>query len=386
MQPHKLLRGVLMKKVFAAVLCAVMLFVCPFSVCAESAPAPSAKAYVLYCVENEKIILSKNENTRMKPASTTKLMTTLLTLEEAAKNDRVITFTADMVAEGSSMYLEVGEKLRLSDLAVGMMMCSGNDAANAAAISVSGSTEKFANLMNTRARQIGMENTHFVTPSGLDDDDHYSTAYDLALLMAEGLRNEAFANLTFQKSVSVSFTEPSDKKITYANHNRLLSLYDDCIGGKTGYTSAAARCLVSAARRNGVTLVCVTLDDRSDWNDHMALYDCGFSRLSGFASADSALCIDLPCVGGEQDMVAVMGESDTALVVENDRAKDIRRTVYLDNFVYAPVEEGEQLGRIDYTLDGKTLKSVPLIAVNGVKVKEVKKNLFQKIKELFTYG
>lgn len=384
--PHKLLRGVPMKRFLATVLCFSFLFIFSISARAEDVPAPAAKAFVLYCVENGEIILSKNENERMKPASTTKLMTTLLTLEEAAKNDRVITFTKDMIAEGSSMYLEVGEKLRLSDLAVGMMMSSGNDAANAAAISLSGSAEKFANLMNARAKQIGMENTHFVTPSGLDDDAHYSTAYDLALLMTEGLKNEAFANLTFQKSVSVSFTEPSDKKITYANHNRLLSLYEDCIGGKTGYTMAAGRCLVSAARRNGVTLVCVTLDDRNDWNDHMALYDYGFSQLSGFAAADSSLCIEVPCVGGEQDAVAVMGESDVSLVVEGDRAGEIQRTICLDNFVYAPIHAGDALGRIDYTLDGKTLKSVPLVAVDDVEYKQVKKNIFQKIKELFTYG
>ena len=241
--------------------------------------------------------------------------------------------------------------------------------------------------MNTRAKQIGMENTHFVTPSGLDDDEHYTTAADMALLMAEGLRNEAFSNLTFQKSAAVTFTEPSDKKITYANHNRLLSLYPDCIGGKTGYTTAAGRCLVSAARRSGVTLVCVTLNDRTDWNDHISLYDYGFSRLSGFHSDDSGFCIDdVPCVGGTQNTAAVMGESDVNIVTDSGRAEDIERKIYLDSFVYAPVKAGETLGRIDYLLDGKVLKSVPLSAAEDVEAKTVKKGLFQRIKEFFTYG
>ena len=332
---------------------------------------------MLFCVENKKIILSKNENKRMKPASTTKLMTALLTLEEAAKNDRVITFTDEMTAEGSSMYLEVGEKLRLSDLAAGMMMVSGNDAANAAAVSISGSFKKFSNLMNARAKQIGMENTHFVTPSGLDDDEHYTTAADMALLMAVGLRSKAFSSLTSQKSAVVSFAEPSDKKITYANHNRLLKLYPDCIGGKTGYTTAAGRCLVSAARRNNVTLVCVTLDDRTDWNDHMALYDYGFSRLSGYHSGDGSLKIDVPCVGGEQNKVAVTGESDVDIVLEGGDDK-IERKVYLDNFVYAPVKKGDALGRIDYLLGGKVLKSVKVKAAENVGEKRVKKGFFQR--------
>ena len=375
-----------MKKLVALIVCFSVAFTFPFCTAAAEQPQTGAEAFVLYCVENGEIILSKNENKRMKPASTTKLMTTLLTLEEAAKNDRVITFTDEMTAEGSSMYLEKGEKLRLSDLAKGMMMVSGNDAANAAAVSLSGSAKKFSNLMNTRAKQIGMENTHFVTPSGLDDDEHYTTAADMALLMAEGLRNEAFSNLTFQKSAAVTFTEPSDKKITYANHNRLLSLYPDCIGGKTGYTTAAGRCLVSAARRSGVTLVCVTLNDRTDWNDHISLYDYGFSRLSGFHSDDSGFCIDVPCVGGTQNTAAVMGESDVNIVTDSGRAEDIERKIYLDSFVYAPVKAGETLGRIDYLLDGKVLKSVPLSAAEDVEAKTVKKGLFQRIKEFFTYG
>lgn len=376
-----------MKKLLAVALSFVLLLT-PLTVyAAESgAPSVSAQAFVLYCVENGDMILSKNENARMKPASTTKLMTTLLTLEEAAKNDRVITFTDEMTAEGSSMYLGAGEKLRLSDLAAGMMMCSGNDAANAAAVSISGSAEKFANLMNARAAQIGMEHTHFVTPSGLDDDAHYSTAYDLALLMAEGLKNEAFAALTNQKSVSVNFIEPADKRMTYTNHNRLLSLYEDCIGGKTGYTTAAGRCLVSAARRNGVTLVCVTLDDGNDWKDHAALYDYGFSKLSGYAAPDGSFCVELPCVGGEQDTVAVMGDRDVTLVVEGGRAEEIQRTVYLEPFVYAPVTAEEPLGRIEYTLGGELLQSVPLVAAEDVAYHREHKNFFQRIKELFSHG
>lgn len=375
-----------MKKLIAVVLSVLSVLACFIRVSAAEKPNSSAEAFVMYCPDNKKIILSKNENKRMKPASTTKLMTALLTLEEAAKNDRLITFTDEMTAEGSSMYLEAGERVRLSDLATGMMMSSGNDAANAAAISISGSLKKFANLMNSRACQIGMENTHFVTPSGLDDSEHYSTAYDLALLMAQGLENNAFSDLTCQKSVAVSFAAPSNKKITYANHNRLLSMYEYCVGGKTGYTEAAGRCLVSAARRDGVTLICVTLNDKNDWQDHINLYEYGFSRLSAYESADSSLCIEVPCVGGESDTAAVMGDCDVKLVTDGDKAKDIQRTVYLDSFVYAPVSSGETLGRIDYSLDGKLLHSTPLVAVKDVAYHKTEKSLWDRIKEIFTHG
>lgn len=375
-----------MKQWISALLLCAMLFCFPHAVCAAEAPETGAEAMVLYCVENGSIILSKNKDKEMRPASTTKLMTTLLTLEEAAKNDRVVTFTQEMTAEGSSMYLKLGEQVRLSDLAAGMMMCSGNDAANAAAIALSGSEKRFANLMNTRAKQLGMEHTHFVTPSGLDDDDHYSTAYDMALLMQAGLQNADFADLTYHKTKTVRFVQPSDKSVTYSNHNRLLRSYADCIGGKTGYTTAAGRCLVSAARRGSLTLICVTLNDKTDWEDHMALYDYGFSKLRGYYSGDSSFCLKVPCVGGEQATAAVIGAEDVSLVLEGAAADEVKRTVFLDPFVYAPVRAGEQLGRIDYTLDGEMLKSVSLVAAEDVQEKPFKKNIFQKIKEFFTYG
>ena len=379
-----------MKKLLAVVLTVVLTAVsalaAPLAVRADGAPATGAEAFVLYCVENQSIVLSKDENKRMRPASTTKLMTTLLTLEEAAKNDRVVTFTRDMIAEGSSMYLEVGEKVRLSDLATGMMMCSGNDAANAAATAIAGSTEKFSVYMNNRAKQLGMENTHFVTPSGLDDDSHYSTAYDLALLMAAGLHDPEFARLTAQKCATVDFTEPPDKKITYSNHNRLLSLYPYCIGGKTGYTMSAGRCLVSAARKDGLTLICVTLNDRRDWDDHAALYDHGFSQRCLYRSPDSAFCAEVPVVGGSTEVAVVMADQDFSFPVRTGDKEKIRRRILLDSFLYAPIGEGEEVGRIVYTLGGKEIGATPLTAAAAVTAQANEPGLFQKIKEFFTHG
>lgn len=377
-----------MKKLLSALLCFCVALVSVFVAKAdESAGAPkvSAEAFVLYCADNGQVICAENEHKKMKPASTTKLMTTLIALEESAALNRQVTFKQDMIAEGSSMYLKVGDRLTLSDLAAGMMMASGNDAANAAALTISGSTQKFANRMNERARQIGMKNTHFVTPSGLDDEEHYSTAYDMALLMAYALENDDFAKLTSQKNTTVNFINPASKKTTYSNHNRLLSLYKYCIGGKTGYTMAAGRCLVSAAKKDGLTLVCVTLNDRNDWNDHISLYDYGFEQYAYYQPQDEQFCIDVPCVGGKSDKVDVMGERSQGFVVKAEDKSKIERRVCVDSFLYAPIFQNEVVGKVNYMLGKKTVFSTNLLAVNAVDLIKENKNIFDKIKEFFTY-
>lgn len=350
----------------------------------EGSPDVSAETYVLYCADNGQILAAKDENKRMKPASTTKIMTTLLDLEAAASCDEIVTFTKEMAAEGSSMYLELGEKVRLSDLAVGMMMSSGNDAANAAALSLSDSFEDFSELMNGRAKQIGMDNTHFITPSGLDDDDHYSTAYDMALLMTYALENEDFAKLSAKKSAKVDFVEP-EKHITYSNHNRLLSLYEYCIGGKTGYTMAAGRCLVSAARKDGLMLVCVTMNDRNDWDDHIKLYNYGFDNYFSENSNDSEFMAEIPCVGGTVDTVDVVGEKDISVVLPAKDKSKLERKVYIDSFLYAPIAKNQTVGKIDYIVDGNRVASVNVISADNVEIKK-DNSIFNKIKELFSYG
>lgn len=376
-----------MKKIICLSFC-VLFSICrsvtAYALDAEEQPSVSAAAYVLYCPQSGDIILSKNENERKKPASTTKLMTSLLALEQAAKGNKTVTFSEAMTAEGSSMYLEYGDTVKLDDLAAGMMMSSGNDAANAAAIGISGSAEKFSKLMNSRAESIGMKNTHFVTPSGLDDDNHYSTAYDMALLMAEALNNNLLAELMSQKSATVNFINPGNKHMTYANHNRLLSMYKDCIGGKTGYTEAAGRCLVSAAKRDDLTLICVTLDDKRDWDDHIALYEYGFSRFACYR--DSGFSAKLPVLGGEADFAEVSSNDECELVVPKEKQGSIKRVIRLDSFLFAPVNDGAKVGEIDYYLDSKRVKSADLTVQHGTEYKSRKKGLIEKIKEIFFNG
>ncbi|MBR3988063.1 MAG: D-alanyl-D-alanine carboxypeptidase [Clostridia bacterium] len=364
-----------MKKAVSFILCFVLGF--GFFAFKADALGTSAQAHILMDADSGIILSQNNENTKMKMASTTKIMTTLLALEEAEKKDKVVTFTEDMIAEGSSMYLQVGDKVRLSDLAKGMMMASGNDAANATALTLSKSFEEFAILMNARAERIGMKNTNFVTPSGLDDDNHYSTAFDMALLMAEAIKNEDFCKISASKEEKIEFVYPEGKISTYPNHNRLLSIYKYSTGGKTGYTRAAGRCLVSSAEKDGVTLIAVTLNASDDWNDHKALYEYGFSLYTQIEPENNRI-FNIRVSGGEEDFLTASADEDTPFSVPANRINDIEKKIYLPSFVFAPVSESDIVGKITYTLDGKELKTTYIKADSSVAEKP-QPNLFIRI-------
>ncbi len=369
-----------MKRTVAIILAIFLLGCFPLNTGALSVFAQSA---VLYCVDNGKVYFSKNENKRMRPASTTKILTALITLEFAQKNNRKVRFTEDMICEGSSMYLKAGEVVTLRDLAVGMMMCSGNDAAKAAALSIAGSEEKFSELMNARARKIGMKNTNFVTVSGLDDENHYTTAYDMALLMSEALKNSDFKKLTCKKSETVRFINPDNKITTYANHNRMLSLNRYCIGGKTGFTKASGRCLVTAAKKDGLTFVCVTLNDKRDWYDHNLLYSYGFEnyRMKTLCGADFILDVDT--VGGEKSKTALCAENEIKTVVSAEDYNKIKSKFYIDNFLYAPQKSGEKAGSIYYFLNSKKIASAKLIVAEDNNSVKENKSIWENIKGFF---
>lgn len=352
-------------------------------------PTVSAKSAVLIDAQTGRVIFAKNENERLPMASTTKIMTSLITLEEAAKDDKQVTITDQMVrVEGSSMGLLPGNIVTLKTLATGMLTVSGNDAANSAAYAIAGSPEAFAKLMNNKALELGLTNTHFVTPSGLDAPEHYSSAYDMALLGAAAMKNPDFAAIASQKTVTVGFINPK-QNYRFTNHNRLLSMYDGCIGIKTGFTKKSGRCLVSAAERNGIRLIAVTLDDPDDWNDHEKLYDYGFSFLSPMQINDTGVRYEVPVVGGLQDNVMVAGTQAEDITIKNEDSARIVRTVEMPSFVYAPVRNGQVLGRIRYTLDGETLALTDLIAVRDVDATPIKKNFFERafdtIKGLFGF-
>ncbi len=274
-------------------------------------PAVSAKSAVLLDASDGRILFEKNAVCRMSMASTTKIMTALVALESASLDSVITIPSAAVGVEGSSIYLTVGEKLTLRELLYAVMLSSANDAATAVAIAVGGSVEGFANKMNAAAARLGLADTRFVNPHGLDADGHYTTALDLARLTAYALNVPEFRDIvsTYKHEIA----GPSGKRLLF-NHNKLLKNYDGCIGVKTGYTKKTGRCLVSAAERDGLTLVAVTLAAPDDWRDHKAMLDYGFEFYDRvfLATAGQELAT-MPAVGGAT--VSLRAETDLCVTL-----------------------------------------------------------------------
>ncbi len=329
-----------------------------------SALSVSAKGAVLINGESGEIIWSENESAELPMASTTKIMTALLLCENTELEQR-ITATKEMVTvEGSSMGLLTGDSVSYRDLLYGMMLASGNDAANTVAISIAGSSEKFAELMNKKAAEIGMKNTHFVTPSGLDSQGHYSTAYDMALLARYALGNKDFAAACGSKYAKLYYGNPPYYRML-KNHNKLLFSYDGAIGVKTGYTKKSGRCLVSAAKRDNKYLIAVTLSAPNDWSDHREMLDYGFSQLETRTLAGESMPL---CVASGESITAV--SEDVSIALTDSEYNALQKRVYLPQFVYSGVKNGEAVGRVEYTLNGKTVADAQLKAASDTIVEQ----------------
>ncbi len=336
----------------------------------------SAKACIMIEAVTGNVIYEKNSHDRLPMASTTKIMTTILSLESG---DLDTQFTVDSNAikvEGSSMGLLEGDIVTKRALCYGMMLPSGNDSANATAIKLGGSFENFAKMMNDKAKQIGMNDTLFVTPSGLDEGGHCSTAYDMALLTRYALKNPDFREICGTYTAQVNFGNPPYDR-WLKNSNKLLNMYDGVIGVKTGFTDDAGRCLVSACERDGVTLIVVTLNAPNDWNDHTSLYDYGFSQVSMQSPINENFEVNL--VGASKDTLSLERSAEVLLPNVVGCSADYKTKVYLNEFEYAPISKGETLGRVEYLLDGEVVSTCSLIS--SEEVLEVKKDVKLSFKE-----
>ncbi|ASN05471.1 D-alanyl-D-alanine carboxypeptidase family protein [Virgibacillus necropolis] len=237
-------------------------------------PGVSAVNAVLMNESTGEVLYEKKAHEKQKIASITKIMTAIIAIESGKMNETVKASKRAVYTEGSSIYLEQGEKMLLKDLVYGLMLRSGNDAAVAISEHVGGSLEGFVYLMNKKARWIGMTNTHFENPSGLDGEKHYSTAYDMALLMRYAMNNKIFEKVT-----KTEMYKSESREYAWKNKNKLLTTYYEySTGGKTGYTKSAGRTLVSTASKDGTDLIVVTLQDPNDWIDHINLYEWGFEN------------------------------------------------------------------------------------------------------------
>lgn len=339
-----------------SVLAVVLLFLLSTTpVSAASEPTVSSLSAVLYEPTSGRVLYTKAADTKRPMASTTKLMTALLAAETLPP-ERMVTVSKEAVTvEGSSMGLRAGNVVSVRDLMAGLLLSSGNDAANALALATDGSIEKFAERMNAKAALLGMKNTMFVTPSGLDEGEHGSTVRDMALLGAAALKEPLLAKLCASKNATVTI---DGNRITLSNHNRLLHLYEDAIGLKTGYTKKSGKCLVSAAERDGVTLIVATLNGGDYWNDHIRLYEYGFSLVESVRTTVPDLPM-VPVCGGDAAAVSVTALPPTVVLMKDEK---LTCEWELPPFVWAPVKAGEALGVLRYKTADRIVAQVSLTA------------------------
>ena len=365
-------------KRFAALLCAVLSVYSIFP-CQAQAVSTSAVSAILMDVDSGRVLYAQNENSKMLIASTTKIMTALVALENGDLNSTVKVTAEAANTEGSSMYLKAGEKLTLETLLYGLMLCSGNDAAVAVAQGVAGNADKFVKLMNQKAKELGMEHTSFANPNGLDDEQHYSTARDMAVLACAAMNNETFARIVSTRTVTVGGR-------TLTNHNKLLSYVDGCIGLKTGYTKAAGRTLASCARRGGQRLVAVTLQDGNDWADHAALYDFGFSEYPAHRAMTIGETVGtLAVTRGVNTAVPLVAAESFSWPLARGEELEVR--FELPESLAAPVTAGTPVGQAVFRLSGAEVGRVELLCgSNALPAIQPPANLLRRLEALLGNG
>lgn len=337
-----------------------------FKADAYELPGVSAKGAILIDAATGEVLYEKNGYEKLPMASTTKIMSALLALEQDNLDEQFVVDKNAIKVEGSSMGLQEGDIVTMRTLVYGMLLPSGNDAANCAAVRISGSVEDFVQLMNERAAEMGLNSTHFVTPSGLDDytDEHYSTAYDMASLTREALKNQDFREICGKKNAKLEFGNPPYER-WLTNSNKLLTMCDGVIGVKTGFTDKARRCLVSACERDGATLICVTLNDPDDWIDHTRMFDYGFSLMSKQELALETDTFEIGAVGGTAD--TMLCKTDKAkLTLPDGKAENVTCEIFIQPFVYCPAAENVQVGRAEYYYNGELIAQKPIYTAQSI--------------------
>lgn len=327
----------------------------------------SARSFVVINADSGEVIYGENYNAKMPMASTTKIMTALILCENADLSKEV-TVTDEMVAvEGTSLGLLSGDRITYRDLLYGMMLSSGNDAANTIAISLCKSIDNFVDLMNKRAEALELYNTHFNTPSGLDGNSHYTTAYELSIIAKEAIKNPEFCKAVSSYKSTISFGNPP-RKVTVKNHNKLLKLYDDVCGIKTGFTKKSGRCLVSMAKKDGKSVIAVTLNDKDDWNDHRQLLNIGLNAVKVKTINDFSIKTNI--VSGEKPFADLFCKKETLSLNEED---GISEKIFVSQFLYAPIKKGEKVGEAICIKNDKKILCRDIKSLKEIKQKKTNK-------------
>ena len=359
---------------FVSVALSVIILLIPISAYGIDGNDISAECAVVLDAATGIVHFEKNAYLKHSMASTTKIMTCVLACESGKLNDTVtVSENAIRNTEGTSLYLKAGDKITLRDLVKGAMLESGNDAANAIACYLAGDISRFADIMNVKAKEIGMNNTNFVTPSGLDAKLHYSSACDMAILAAYASDNTELLKIASLLKDTISV---NGYKRAIKNHNKLLNVSKCFKGFKTGFTKKSGRCLVSASRKDGKFIIAVTLNDKNDWADHRELLDIGLSSVSVRDVKSYSNSINI--LNGEKQRIDVL--SDNMSISANGDAEIITET-YLPMFVYAPIGGNEIIGYNVFYCNGSEIGRQKIKSSEDIKIKKQKKT--EKIMQMF---
>lgn len=328
----------------------------------------SARSVALYEPSSGRFIYESNINERLPMASTTKIMTALIALEECDKEEDITVPLEATGIEGSSLYLKAGDRVNILDLIYALLLQSANDAAALLALKISGDIPSFATLMNRKAEELGLADTNFVNPHGLDAEGHYTTAHDLAVLSAYALKNPDFKRITSTYKYTFAIGE---QVRTVVNHNKLLKSLDGCIGVKTGYTKKSGRCLVSAAERDGVQLITVTLDCPDDWREHKSLFDFGFGLLESFTLSQLTKTeYTLPLIGGNSEQATVRAENNGKHYISIKQKERLSTRIYLPSYITAPKKKGDTVGYIEVYLEERLVDKIDIKIQENIEEKK----------------
>lgn len=310
------------------------------------------------------IVFEKNAHERHSMASTTKIMTAVVALENSSPDEVINVSYGATVQEGSSAYIKEGDQIFMRDMLFGLMLNSGNDAAYSIAEHISGSREAFADIMNQYAwKKIGAVNTQFINPSGLEGEGHYSTAYDMALIMRYAMSLPDFRRIVATQTMEAQPLN-REEKLYFSNHNKLLSTYEGCIGGKTGFTEAAGRCLVSVAERDGMMFIAVTLDDSNDWQSHTELLDYAFDTCYPKKAVEKNMTVKKASVDGET--YKFIYADDFIVPVAKDSRVDLKVVNHISNDLARPINAGEKIGWAEIYRGDSLVGTVDIISESEI--------------------
>lgn len=326
----------------------------------------SAESAILIDVQSGRVLLEYNPHVKLPMASTTKIMTALVSLENGELKDKIKIKNDAVGIEGSSIYLYEDEDIILEDLLYGLMLRSGNDSAVAIANYIGGNLEEFAEMMNKKAREIGVNNTNFVNPHGLHDDNHYSTSYDLSLITREAMKIEEFKEIAKTKTWKAN----RDKNNLFYNKNSTLWEYEGGDGVKIGYTKRAGRCLVSSATRNGTQLISVVLNDRNWFDDCYRLMDYGFDNFATYIIFDKGQYFNKISINnGVKDHISIVTKESFSYPLKEEELGKVKLHIDLPDIIEAPIKKGDFIGNVAVYLDGKLIHEEKLVAkesINGL--------------------